>query len=276
MASINVGVANVPRYCRHAVAARWRLTAGLAFAACVCCHGVAQLPAVPAPAPPPPRPDLPALPAPLMNRSSVQPAFVVVIDPAHGGADTGARISANVLEKDLTLAMSIRLRSTLTARGIAVVTTRESDTDPKLDERAGVANHALAAACLVIHATASGSGVHLFTSSLGPAAPASGGMVPSLVPWQTAQAAWIARSLRLSSEVNSNLGQAGVPVTLGSTALQPLDSLACPAVAIEIAPLPASPANKATAITDQQYQQHILDALAAAMLAWSTNWKQQP
>jgi N-acetylmuramoyl-L-alanine amidase len=215
---------------------------------------------------------LPALPAPPINRISVQPAFVVVVDAAHGGAETGARLSSNALEKDITLALSIRLRSALAARGIAVVTTRESDSDPSVDERAGIANHALAAACLVLHATASGSGAHLFTSSLAPAAGASGG----LVAWRTAQAAWVTRSLRLSSEINSNLGQAGIPVTLGSTELRPLDSLACPAVAIEIAPLLAGPANKAMAITDPQYQQRILDALVAAVLEWSADWKQQP
>jgi N-acetylmuramoyl-L-alanine amidase len=238
----------------------------------LCSRVLAQEAAVPIPPPPPPRPDLPALPASPMNRISVQPAFVVVVDAAHGGAETGARLSVNALEKDITLALSIRLRSALAARGIAVATTRESDSDPSVDERAGIANHAQAAACLVLHATASGSGVHLFTSSLAPSAVASGG----LVSWRTAQAAWVTRSLRLSSEINSNLGQAGIPVTLGSTALRPLDSLACPAVAIEIAPLLASPANKAMTISDPQYQQRILDALVAAMLEWSADWKQQP
>ncbi len=33
-------------------------------------------------------------------------------------------------------------------------------------QRAGIANHASASACLILHATATGTGVHLFTSSL--------------------------------------------------------------------------------------------------------------
>ena len=272
MASIEPGVTGGRWPIPHGATGISRFMLAVVASAFLCWNGLAQQPPVPTPPPPPERPDLPALPAPPVNRISVQPAFLVVIDPAHGGADTGARLSNNALEKDITLGLSVRLRSALAARGIAVVTTRESDSDPSPDERAGVANHALASACLVIHATASGSGVHLFTSSLGPAPAAPGGMVP----WRTAQAAWIPRSLRLSSELNSNLGQAGIPVTLGSTALQPLDSLACPAVAIEIAPLLASPANKAMAITDPQYQQHILDALVAAALEWSADWKQQP
>jgi N-acetylmuramoyl-L-alanine amidase len=249
------------------VALLFALQIGIAFGA------VAQQPP-PIPVPPPPlaTPDLPAIPAP-PNAIPVRPAFSVVIDAAHGGGDIGARIADNLLEKDLTLGFSVRLRSALTARGIAVVTTREADIDLRPDQRAGVANHAQASACLVLHATTSGSGVHLFTSSLAPATP---GPMESPIPWQTAQAGWVTRSLRLSSEINSALGQEGIPATLGSTSLEPLDHLGCPAVAIEIAPLAASPANKAAPLADTKYHQRILDALVAAILAWSTDWRQQP
>jgi len=228
----------------------------------------------PPPAPPlaPPRPELPALPPTPTNQPSIQAAFSVLIDAAHGGADSGARIASQLLEKDLTLGFSVRLRSALAARGITVLTTRESDIVLPANQRAGIANHTLASACLLIHATATGSGIHLFTSSLPPAS------VPSaaVLPWQTAQSGWITRSLRLSSEINSALGQAGIPVTLGRAAVRPLDNLTCPAVAIEIAPLAASPANQALPISDPKYQQRILDALAAALLEWSTDWRQQP
>jgi N-acetylmuramoyl-L-alanine amidase len=206
----------------------------------------------------------------------VQPAFVVVLDAAHGGADAGARLGDSLLEKTVTLDFSSRLRSVLAARGIYVVSTRTSDTDMPAKDRAGLANHSLAAACLIVHATATGSGVHLFTSSLPPASASGYSNSPGFLPWQTAQAGWATRSLRLSSEINSALGQAGIPVTLGGAAIEPLDSLTCPAVAIEIAPLAASPAGKAQAITDPAYQQRILDAVAASILEWNTDWKQQP
>ncbi len=235
----------------------------------------AQQTAVPPPPPPPAKPDLPPPPLPPGNRPAVQPAFSVVIDAAHGGANIGARIAQNLLEKDITLAFSSRLHAALAARGIAVVTTRESDADPPAKQRAGIANHALAAACLVLHATATGSGVHLFTSSLAPSSTPPSATAP-IVPWQTAQAAWVTRSLRLSSEINSALGKAGIPTTLGVASVQPLDNLACPAVAIEIAPLAASASNKAQPISDSAYQQRILDALVSALIEWSADWKQQP
>ena len=54
--------------------------------------------------------------------------FVVVLDAAHGGDDSGGRFASGQQEKAFTLAFSVRLRSLLAARGIQVVTTRESDT----------------------------------------------------------------------------------------------------------------------------------------------------
>ena len=242
---------------------------------------------LPVPTPPaaPGKPDLPPLPSPPSQHLTVEPAFSVVLDAAHGGANVGARIASNLLEKDITLSLSGRLRASLAAQGIAVVMTRDSDTDPPANQRAGMANHALASACLVLHATATGAGVHLFTSSLPPAvakaspppSPAALDPAPSaLVPWQSAQAAWITRSLRLSSEINSALGQAGIPITLGVASVAPLDNLACPAVAVEIAPLADSVASHAASISDAKYQQRIIDALTSAVLAWRTDWKQQP
>src|SRR5438552_2871192 len=96
------------------------------------------------------------------------PRFAVVIDAAHGGTDSGARLADHLLEKDLVLNLSVRLRSMLTAHGIPVVTTRESDNAITAVNRAETANHVGAAACITLHATTSGSGIHLFTASLTP------------------------------------------------------------------------------------------------------------
>ena len=250
----------------------------LSFLASVETHS--QQTSLPAPPAAPGKPDLPPLPAPPANRLTVQPAFSVVIDAAHGGANTGARVSSNLVEKDITLALSGRLRAALVAQGVAVVMTRDSDTDPLANQRAGIANHALASACLILHATATGAGVHLFTSSLPPAvANASATASPAarvFVPWQTAQTAWVTHSLRLSSEINSALGQAGIPTILGVASVAPLDNLACPAVAVEIAPLANSAAGQAASISDSKYLQRISDALTSAILEWRTDWKQQP
>jgi N-acetylmuramoyl-L-alanine amidase len=188
--------------------------------------------------------------------------FTVVVDAAHGGDDTGGRLASGQMEKAATLAFSVRLRSLLAARGLAVVTTRESDAtvDPAL--RAQVANHSKAEACLSLHATESGSGIHLFTSSLAPTQPVR------FVPWRTAQSALVNRSLALAGALNSALLHEGFNVTLGRTALTAVDSMTCPALAIEIAPLRGSDGKVTAEPDDPDYQAHVATTLATALLEW--------
>jgi N-acetylmuramoyl-L-alanine amidase len=207
----------------------------------------------------------PAAPLP-----SVQPHFSVVLDAAHGGNDSGARLEEQLQEKDVVLALSVRLRSMLSARGIPVLTTREADANVAPLQRAQVANHAVAAACISLHATATGNGVHLFTSSLAPTVPSR------FLPWQSAQSGYITQSLRLSSEINSAMAHAEVPVSLGRTSIQPLDSFACPAVAVEIAPLAGVQGGSTASLSNSAYQTRIVEAIAAAIQQWREDWRQQP
>lgn len=200
---------------------------------------------------------------------AVQPRFVIVLDAAHGGTDTGAHLESQLDEKDLVLAFSIRLRSMLAARGISVVTTRETDITLPPEKRAALANSHKPAACLILHASDSGSGIHLFTSSLAPAGPTT------FLPWDQAQAAYLQQSLRWAAEINTAMTHAGVPVTLGRTAMRPLDNMTCPAAAVEIAPLTKDGAITA-ALTDADYQSRILAGLTAAVEAWRQDWTVRP
>ncbi|MGC9159570.1 MAG: N-acetylmuramoyl-L-alanine amidase family protein [Terracidiphilus sp.] len=228
---------------------RWISWAWAAWAAG--CLAGPQLPAQAPPAPPAP-----------------QALFAVVLDAAHGGSDTGARLAGGQLEKNVTLALSVRLRSLLAARGFSVVTTRETDTFLSPDQRAGIANQARAQACLILHATASGSGVHLFVSALAPSAPLP---IPA---WKTAQSGWVTRSLALAGTLNSALLAAGINVTLGRIDLPGLDSMTCPAVAVEAGPEPASGENPAAGADSSDYQAQVATALAAALLEWRASaWR---
>jgi N-acetylmuramoyl-L-alanine amidase len=209
----------------------------------------------------------PALPP--RSSATVQAQFLIVLDAAHGGTDSGAHLASHLDEKDLVLALSIRLRSMLSARGIAVVTTRESDVTLPPAKRAAMANAHKAAACLILHASESGSGIHLFTSSLPPAQPAT------FLPWDQAQAAYLQQSLRWAAEINTAMTHAGVPVTLGRTAMQPLDNMTCPAAAVEIAPL-TKQGTITAALTDTDYQSRILAGLAAAVESWRQDKAAQP
>lgn len=195
---------------------------------------------------------------------------MVVLDAAHGGEDAGATLQLNPSqspvptepEKQFTLAFAERLRAMLQARGVLVVTTRDGDAAADADHRAELANRARAQACISLHASSMGSGVHLYISSLAPAA------AERLLAWKTAQAAYVTRSLALAGALNSALTHANVPVTLGRTALPGLDSMACPTVAIELAPVLASSHNQPAALGDADYQTLVANAVVAALVEW--------
>lgn len=209
---------------------------------------------------------VPAVPAPPLGR------FMVVLDAAHGGDDTGGKLSDGQPEKAFTLALSVRLRSLLGARGMQVITTRESDATVDLNRRVEIANHANAQACLSLHASESGTGIHLFVSSL-PPTPSPEGV--RFLAWKTAQSAWVTRSLALAGVLNSVLLHDGMTVTLGRTALPAVDSMSCPAVAIEVAPESAAAGSPglppAAQLNDPAYQARVAEALAAALLEWRTD-----
>jgi len=64
---------------------------------------------------------------------------LVVIDPGHGGVDSGA-ICAGVLEKDLTLDVAQRVRRIAQARGFQTLLTRDRDEYKSLANRADFGN----------------------------------------------------------------------------------------------------------------------------------------
>ncbi len=75
----------------------------------------------------------------------------VVVDPGHGGVDSGTAPGMGLLEKDLTLDISRRLAVLLEAGGCRVVLTRHDDRAVSLRERAEIANAAHGDLFLSIH-----------------------------------------------------------------------------------------------------------------------------
>jgi N-acetylmuramoyl-L-alanine amidase len=201
-----------------------------------------------------------------------QPRTVILLDPAHGGPDTGAHLPNDLLEKSFTLSFATTLRAVLTASGFTVISTRDSDPVPLFttDQRAEIANHAHPAACLILHATSSGNGIHIVTSALPPDDSIDPDAPHPLVSWQTAQTASIPQSLRLANELGVALLHAKLPVILTQSSIRPVDNLTSPAVAIEIAPL-AADGSAAAPVTDPVYQQRIAQAIAAAIASWRTH-----
>lgn len=242
------------------------LFAALASAAAAAFSIHAQAPSF---APPPsqvPQPAVRPQPAPV-------PRAVIFLDPAHGGSETGADLGNQVAEKDAVLAFTQRLRAALASARFAVVTTRDSDLAAPMppDQRAESANRAHALACIVVHATASGTGVHIYTSTLPPASapddPTNDLSTPfTPTSWESAQTGFVEQSRKLSDLLKATLAKSSLPVLTGTAPLRPLDNLMCPAIAVEIAPNSAS-----VNAGDSTYQQQIVVALASAL----ENWRNQ-
>lgn len=84
--------------------------------------------------------------------------FTVVVDAGHGGRDRGmsgpAGSAHKLYEKDITLAVSKRLRDALRQRGVKVVMTRTTDTLIALGDRGKIANQVGAQLFISIHVNA--------------------------------------------------------------------------------------------------------------------------
>jgi N-acetylmuramoyl-L-alanine amidase len=77
---------------------------------------------------------------------------VIVIDPGHGGPDSGAVGKSGLLEKDVTLDAAKRLRKLLKKQeGFSVILTRETDVLVPLEERTQIANRSGADLFISIH-----------------------------------------------------------------------------------------------------------------------------
>jgi N-acetylmuramoyl-L-alanine amidase len=219
-----------------------------------------------APAPPPPPqeaqpPPVPAAsqtPAP-QPRPPATPRFLVLIDPAHGGGDIGAAISPSLAEKDVVLALARRVQHELANRGIAAGLLRNSDVAITLDQRAISANAARPALYISLHAANTGRGVHVFTALL----PAANVSPQGFLPWDTAQAAFLDLSGSVAGSVAAELESRKLPNTTLLAPLRPMNNIAAPAFAVEIAP----PAGSVDEIASAAYQEQVAQSIAAGIAA---------
>ncbi|MEG9438314.1 N-acetylmuramoyl-L-alanine amidase [Edaphobacter sp. HDX4] len=223
----------------------------------------------------------PAAPQPSAGSNAVEhtapappkppPAFyrnLIVLDPAHGGPDSGAQLSSSAAEKDVTLSFAQKLRPALAAQGFTVMSTRDSDPSDELttDVRAGIANHVRPLACVILHATAAGSGIHIVTSTLTEPDSKSVSHAPR---WNEAQETAIGMSIKLANEIGLSLQENHIPVLLLRSSVPPIDNLICPAVAVEVAPMQST--GKATPASDSAYQQRIATSVSAGIASFRTH-----
>ena len=209
-------------------------------------------------APPPPAPANPQNPSP-QPRQPAGPRFLVLIDPAHGGNDIGAAITPSLPEKDVVLALARRLLRDLANRGIAAGLLRNSDVAITLDQRATWTNAARPALYIALHAANTGQGVHVFTAML----PAANVSPQGFLPWDTAQAAFLDLSGSVAGSVAAELESRKLPNATLLAPLRPMNNIAAPAIAVEIAP----PAGNVDEIASPAYQEQVAQSIAAGVAA---------
>ena len=79
-----------------------------------------------------------------------KPFAVVVLDPGHGGQDSGAMVGG-VMEKDLTLDVARRVDRLLDSEGVATLMTRLGDSYVSLADRAAFGNRSKESIFISIH-----------------------------------------------------------------------------------------------------------------------------
>lgn len=106
---------------------------------------------------------------PPASTTAAHEEFLLVLDPGHGGSDTGCQGNAGALEKDVVLDLAKRIRALCLQNGMRVQLTRETDVDRRPIERIRIANQSRGQLFLSLHCNASFSpnaaGIHIFVNN---------------------------------------------------------------------------------------------------------------
>jgi N-acetylmuramoyl-L-alanine amidase len=210
----------------------------------------------------------------------------VVIDPGHGGIETGAKGKFGNLEKDITLAIGLKLKALVERNlGLTAVLTRDRDVDVSIENRAAVANNHKAGLFISIHANGAiqrkAAGSETFFLSLNAtdeetrrlaylennSSELQSRIDPSsdddlmMILWDMAQTAYIKQSSRLAElvqdELNTLLGTRNRGIK--QAPFKVLTGVACPAILVEAAFL-SNPDEERRLATDD-YQARVAEAI---------------
>lgn len=220
---------------------------------------------------------------------------VIVVDPGHGGTETGAEGPQGTMEKDITLSIARKLKSILENNsGTRVILTRDGDQVVPLDDRTALANNNKADLFISIHLNSTlrgyGKGAETYFLSaqatddearnsaavennavgVNQAATQVGSDL-KLILWDMAQTEYLTESSQLAEEIqqelNDTLGitnrgikQAPFRVLMGAT---------MPAVLVEVGFI-NNPAEEKL-MTDSDYQLKIARAIFRSIQKFQAN-----
>ncbi len=159
---------------------------------------------------------------------------IVVLDPAHGGTDQGARGTEGITESDELLQFAAATKKALEAQGFQVIQTREANDNPSFDDRSARANAQRGAIFITLHIASTGLAgtTRVYVE---PEAPTTAN-ITGLIPWDQAQLPFLSLSRKLGDLVQQELAKRfkGSPDTLQTAPVRQLRTTAAPAIAVEI------------------------------------------
>lgn len=207
-----------------------------------------------------------SLPIPESDQETFSLYPPIIIDPGHGGEDTGGQSSNGLQEKEVTLRIAQQLAQQMAnILPFTPLLTRTSDIALSATERASFANSKQGVLFISLHTGSPGAGsppvhrIYVHGGSGEKFGPAEG--TPSLVQWDQTQFRYQQASLQLAKKMREALQN-----TLGEAVhlyqnipLLPLESLQMPAILIEIGHL--IPEEAAKRLADPVYQNQIAQGI---------------
>jgi N-acetylmuramoyl-L-alanine amidase len=244
----------------------------------------------------PNEPGAPASALPVFGAANRPTLRTIVIDPGHGGEDSGVKGAGGAAEKQVTLAVARRVKEAIEGRlGMRVLLTHE-DNRIGPDGRAAIANNNKADLFISLHANGSPQpttrGATIFTLSLdrfGEDARrqsqadrevlqvfGGGTREFSLVEWELAQAAHLDGSQAFASILEQKLrAMTGMPaITLQRAPMRNLAGANMPAVLIEMGYL--SNAEEEKLLTSNAFQGNFAAAVTEAVTTFRDYLEQRP
>ena len=217
------------------------------------------------------------------------PAITIVLDPGHGGTETGAVGPGGVQEKDVTLQIARRLAAAIPkVVSSRIVLTRDSDSAISLDDRTSLANHEKANLFLSLHANSSRApgahGSETYYLSLessdrlaqevarreNETPPDVPGAVPQnadldFILWDLAQSAHLNESSRLAEAIQTHLNVVSKTENRGikQAPFRVLAGATMPAVLVEVGFI--SHPEEEKQLRSATFQESVADAIAKAV-----------
>lgn len=195
----------------------------------------------------------------------------VIVDPGHGGQDTGCKGSGGLTEKDITLALARKLVKVLVTTGsVRAVLTRTDDYAMSLDDRAGLANHRGGNVLISLHLgdlfVPVPAGFTLYYWSPTISSPTVSAPLDKVQPWDQEQQPYAEQSRKLATLMQQELSLV-LPWSSGGVLQEDLYLLRrvrMPAVMLEIGSL--NYPEETAALQKPGFQEVVAGALAEAII----------